>query len=310
MKEAIALAWESAGHTRPNPPVGAVVVKDGRIIGRGRHVRCGMAHAEVAALADCKANGYETAGATVYVTLEPCSRPGRVGACTDALIAAKVKKVVWACQDPNPVNRGRAAKALASCGVETEEGLLADEAADLIKPFAKFTTQKLPFVTVKIAMSLDGKICDNSGVSRWISSESSLAKTRHLRDVADVMLVGAETVRLDNPSLLAKDAPNNDLYRAVVTNSGNLPPNAQIFTDAAKDRTLVYKSTPLRDVMADLASRNFMHVVCEGGMNLARSLAAEGLVDEWIAVLCPIVIGNAPLAEAFRLPGEDVVAKF
>ena len=160
MRRAIAVAGRSAGHTRPNPPVGAVVVKNGRVIGEGRHRRCGGDHAEVAALKACKV---APKGATVYVTLEPCSKPGRVGACCDALVAAGVKRVVWACPDPNPVNRGKAARILRRAGIETVHGVCEDEASAVIRPFAKHVTTGLPYVTVKLAMSLDGKICDDWG---------------------------------------------------------------------------------------------------------------------------------------------------
>ena len=302
MRRAIALAWRSAGHTRPNPPVGAVVVKGGKVIGEGRHRRCGHDHAEAAALKACKGS---PAGATVYVTLEPCSKPGRVGACCDALIAAGVKRVVWACADPNPANRGKAARTLRRAGIATECGLCAEDAAPLIRPFAKHVTTGLPFVTVKLAMSLDGKICDDFGNARWISSERSRRFTGKMRESVDVVMVGAETVRKDNPSLLCHTRRNDDLWRAVVSRSGKLPRGAQLFTDAAKDRTLVFRDAA--EAVRELGRRGFMHVLCEGGLGLARSLAVAGLVDEWITVLAPIVIGNAQLASATRFPGVDTV---
>ena len=300
MRRAIALAWRSAGHTRPNPPVGAVVVKGGKIIGEGRHRRCGGDHAEVAALKACSSSPKD---ASVYVTLEPCSKPGRVGACCDALIAAGVKRVTWACADPNPTNRGKAARILRRAGIKTAHGLCADEAAALIRPFAKYVTTGLPFVTVKLAMSLDGKICDNSGSARWISSAQSRRITGKMREHVDAVMVGAETVRKDNPSLLCHTRRNDDLWRVVVSRSGKLPRDAQVFTDAAKDRTLVFRD--LAEAVRELGRRGFMHVLCEGGLGLARSLAAAGLVDEWISVLAPIVIGNAPLALATRFSGVD-----
>ncbi len=301
MLKAVELAKISLGHTRPNPSVGAVIVKDGEIIGEGRHVRCGMDHAEVAALKSC---GVSPEGATVYVTLEPCSKAGRVGACCDALIAAKVKRVVWACEDPNPKNRGLSEKVLRSAGIETQIGVEEDTAKELIRPFAKHVTTGMPYVTVKLAMSLDGKICDNTGSARWISSEASRKRTGMLREQVDVIMVGGETLRKDNPSLLSHGRENNDLWRVVISKSGNLPPGAQVFTDAAKDRTLVF-SDP-REALEELGRRGFMHVLCEGGFNLARSLAAEGLVDEWIGVIAPLVVGDGPLQDAMRFEGDDV----
>lgn len=305
MERAVALAWMSAGHTRPNPPVGAVVVKNGEIIGEGRHRRCGGDHAEVAALKDC---GESPRGATIFVTLEPCSKPGRVGACCDALVEAGVKRVVWACRDPNPKNAGRAARILRRAGIETSSGLCREEAARLIAPFAKHVATGLPFVTVKIAMSLDGKICDDSGVSRWISSGDSLKRTAKLRERVDAVMVGAGTVRADDPSLLCHTRRNDDLWRAVVSRSGDLPADARIFTDAARDRTLVYSSP--REALEDMGRRGFLHVLCEGGLGLARSLAAEGLADEWISIVAPVVIGSKPLAEAMRFKGGDVFKVF
>ena len=342
MVRALALAARSRGHTRPNPPVGAVVVKDGRILGEGRHVRCGKDHAEVAALRCVRRRGGETRGATVYVTLEPCSRPGRVGACCEALIAARVAKVVWAIPDPNPKNANRATRVLRRAGIKTEcwgrtrepaRRQCADAARRLIAPFAKHVATGLPFVTVKLAMSLDGKICDEHGEAKWISSAAARRETGRLREVVDVILVGAETVRRDNPSLLSHGRRNDDLFRAVATRSGRLPRASQIFTDAARDRTLVFQvgtgkgnppslklgrakrgmvvSVPdLKAMLQNLVDRGFLHVLCEGGLELARALAQEGLVDEWLTVLAPKVIGHGRLAAAVRIPEVSLLADF
>lgn len=308
MRRAWALAQRSCGHTRPNPPVGAVVVKDGRVVGEGRHRRCGGDHAEAAALKDAARRGADVRGATVYCTLEPCSKPGRVGACCDALIAAGVGRVEWACPDPNPANRGKAARRLGRVGIETacwarRPEPAARELADAIwtttlRPFAKHVTTGLPYVRVKLAMSLDGRICDEAGRSRWISGAASLRETATWRESADVVLVGAGTVRADNPSLLCHTRRNDDLWRAVVSRSGKLPKDAQLFTDAAKARTLVYRD-PVEAVV-DLGRRGFMSVLCEGGLGLARALSDAGLVDEWVTILCPLVIGGRSLAQARR----------
>lgn len=320
MRRALALAAHSCGHTRPNPPVGAVVVRGEEVVGEGRHVRCGAAHAEVAALRSSQKKG-GASGATVYVTLEPCSKPGRVGACCDALIAAKVAKVVWAIPDPNPRNANSAAKILHNAGIETEcWGRSSDqekqkcvkEAKRLIAPFSKHVRTGLPFLTVKLAMSLDGKICDDFGDARWVSSEKARKTTGCLREKVDVIMVGAETVRKDNPSLLSHGKKNDDLYRVVVTGSGRLPKKSQIFVDDAKDRTLVFRPDKrgLRGIMEDLGSKGFMHVLCEGGFRLARTLAEEGLVDEWITVLAPKVIGNNSIKVAKTIPQVSVIKDF
>ena len=309
MSAALDEAEKGVGHTRPNPPVGAVVVKNGRIIGRGYHTRCGEDHAEVAALKSCKVS---PKGATVYVTLEPCSKPGRVGACTDALIAAGVKRVEWLCSDPNPTNRHRAFKELRCEGIETEEwgntcpsilNPLYCRGVELLRPFAKVMKTGLPFLTVKLAMSLDGKICDNQGKAKWISDEEARKYTDEFRAEVDCILVGAETIRRDNPSLLCHTKDNPDLYRVVITRSGKLPKDAQIFTDEAKDRTIVLRlkeNETLRDAMKMLVAKGFHNVLCEGGLNLARGLADEGLVDRWMNVMCPIVIGSKPIEQALN----------
>ena len=312
MRRALALAARSCGHTRPNPPVGAVVVRDGEIVGEGRHVRCGADHAEAAALKSAAKRG-GAKGSTVFVTLEPCSKPGRVGACCDALVAAGVARVVWAVPDPNPKNAGRAARILRKAGIDAEcwgrsrdagKAACAEEAGRLIAPFAKHVTTGMPYVTVKLAMSLDGRICDASGDAKWVSSERARKMTGRLRERIDAIMVGAETVRSDNPSLLSHGRRNDDLYRVVVTASGRLPSKARIFTDEASGRTLVFRpdGRGLRGVLEDLGARGFMHVLCEGGLKLARSLAREGLVDEWITVLAPKVIGGDPIGSAAVVP--------
>ena len=354
LKRALELARRGEGHTRPNPPVGAVIVRNGKIIGEGWHKRCGGDHAEVAAIKSALKNGEAVSsplhgsgkdsasplrGATIYVTLEPCSKPGRVGACTDVIIAAGIKKVVYAVPDPNPKNRGKAKRALAKHGIVCERyktsqpSRLLDALNRLIAPFAKHVTTGLPYVTVKLAMSLDGKICDDYGNARWISSAKARKMTGALRERVDAIMVGAETVRKDNPSLLSHGKRNDDLIRVVITCSGRLPKNAQIFTDGAPNKTLVFKvgeaasrrfnkdgalstksgGTPLprykdlKDVLHQLGKAGVMHVLCEGGLKLAQSLAEAGLVDEWITVLAPKVIGSRRIGKSVSIPRAFVL---
>ena len=307
MARALALARRGCGHTRPNPPVGAVIVRGGEIVGEGYHRRAGTDHAEVAALKSARRRlgGAADAAlkkATLYVTLEPCSRPGRVGACTDAIAAAGVPHVVYAVPDPNPTNRGRAARVLARAGIRCErfrgDAEFLKTARRLIAPFAKHVTTGLPYVTVKIALSLDGRICDDGGQARWISSAQARARTGALRAEVDAILVGAETVRKDNPSLLCHQRRNDDLLRVVVSKSGNLPADAQVFTDG-RNPTLVFRDAV--EAIRELGRRGALHVLCEGGLTLATSLAEAGLVDEWLTVLSPCVIGSRPIGEALRL---------
>jgi diaminohydroxyphosphoribosylaminopyrimidine deaminase/5-amino-6-(5-phosphoribosylamino)uracil reductase len=242
-------------------------------------------------------------GAVLYVTLEPCSKPGRVGACTDAIAAAGISRVVYALPDPNPKNRGKAKRALAKAGIACErfkgDKEIARAAQALIAPFAKHVTTGRPFVTVKIAMSLDGKICDDWGHAKWISSAAARRATGRLREQVDAILVGAETVRKDNPSLLCHQKRNDDLIRVIVSKSGKLPKKAQVFTDGAPNQTLVFDDA--QKALAELGKMGVLHVLCEGGLNLATSLAEAGLVDEWITVLASKVIGHRRLGDATRI---------
>lgn len=302
MERALALARRGEGHTRPNPPVGAVVVANGRIVGEGWHRRAGGDHAEVAALKDAaRRSGPGRPGLTLYVTLEPCSRPGRVGACTDAIAASGVSRVVYACPDPNPANRGRAKRVLAKRGIACERmdaGLsVVGRCEELIRPFAKHVKTGLPYVTVKIAMSLDGRICDKRGDARWISSAGSRRFTGAMRERVDAIMVGAETVRRDDPSLLSHGRRNDDLIRVVVSRSGALPKRAKVLADGRND-TLVFDDA--RAAVSELGRRGVMHVLCEGGLRLASSLAEAGLVDEWVAVVAPAVIGSRGIGDALR----------
>ena len=235
------------------------------------------------------------------MTLEPCSKPGRVGACTDAIAAAGIKRVVYAIADPNPTNRGKAKRALAKHGIACElfkgDREVSSACRRLISDFRKHVLTGLPYVTVKLAMSMDGKICDNWGDSNWISCAASRDRTNELRSRVDAIMVGAETVRKDNPSLLARIHPNKDLIRVVISKSGKLPKKAQVFTDG-KNPTLVFDDA--KKALRDLGKMGVMSVLCEGGLKLATSLADAGLVDEWLTVMAPVVIGTRRIARATR----------
>lgn len=306
MLEALRLARRGIGKTSPNPPVGAVIVCGGKIVGRGWHKRAGGDHAEVAAIKDALRRGCgkdDFAKASMYVTLEPCSRPGRVGACTDAIAASGIRRVIYAATDPNPANKGRARKVLAkssvACSPWRGSKNVAAAAKELLRHFAKHATTGFPFLTVKIAMSLDGRICDRFGNAKWISSERMRATTGRMRETADAVMVGAETVRKDDPSLLSHGKPNPRLMRVVVSKSLSLPRNARIFNDEAKERTLVFKNPAA--ALRELGRMGALHVVCEGGMRLAVSLARQGFVDEWVAVVAPKIIGNGRIGDAISL---------
>ena len=314
MVEAINLARKGLGHTRPNPPVGAVIVRGEQIIGRGYHRRAGMPHAEVEAIKSAKV---PLKDATLFVTLEPCSKPGRVGACTDAIIAAGIKRVVYAVEDPNPVNRGRAKAVLKAAGIRCQKfesaynnmvgpyvtreymDQILQSAENLVVPFAKHIETGRPFVTVKIAMSLDGKTHDDFGNARWVSSEKAREITGRQRNCVDAIMVGGATIREDDPVLLPHEGINRDLIRVVISKSGNLPRDAKVFTEG-ENETLVFPDP--ETALDELGKRGLLHVVCEGGMKLATYLAQAGLVDEWYAVLSNKVIGSRPIGEAVEIP--------
>ncbi len=303
--EAFAEAKKGLGHTRPNPPVGAVIVKNGEIIGRGHHKKAGGDHAEVAAIKNAKRKGHDLKGASIFVTLEPCSKPGRVGACTDAIKSSGITEVYYGCEDPNPVNRGKAKAALK--GFASVEFVKDEHCENLIRAFKKHVTTGIPYVTVKMAMTLDGKTVDDFGSSNWITGDK-MRKERVgiLRDQVDVIMVGAETVRKDNPRLLSYSKKGNpDLVRCVISKSGKLPKDAKVFTEG-ENLTLVY-SDPIA-ALKDLGARGYMHVLCEGGMKLATYLALEGYVDEWISCIAPKVVGSGHLADAAIIPSFQVLA--
>src|SRR5687767_4528409 len=200
MREALRLAWRGYGLTSPNPMVGAVVVKGGKIIGRGWHRRAGLPHAEIEAL-----RGIEARGATLYVTLEPCCTHGRTPPCTDEIIAFGIKRVVVAAVDPNPAHRGKGLGILARAGIDLTRGVLEREAVELNAPFNHWIIHRTPLVTLKAAMSLDGKIATRAGESKWITGEKSRAHAMHLRQGADAILVGVKTIIADDPSLTVRE---------------------------------------------------------------------------------------------------------
>jgi diaminohydroxyphosphoribosylaminopyrimidine deaminase/5-amino-6-(5-phosphoribosylamino)uracil reductase len=201
MRLALTLARRGYGTTSPNPMVGAVLVKKGEIIGRGWHRRAGMPHAEIEALRAAQNGRENPRGATLYVTLEPCSTHGRTPACTDAIIAAGIRKAVIGATDPNPEHAGRAFELLRRAGIEVAHGILADDCAQLNEAFDHWIVHRMPFVTVKAAMTLDGKIATANGESKWITGEKARAIGMKLRQGADAVLVGINTVLADNPSL-------------------------------------------------------------------------------------------------------------
>jgi len=263
MRLALRLARRGFGRTSPNPMVGAVLTKRGQIIGEGWHCRAGQPHAEIEALRDAQAKGHSPRGATLYVTLEPCCTHGRTPPCTGAVIAAGISRVVVGAIDPNPAHAGRGLRLLQKTGIRVTQGLLVEEATALNEAFNHWIVHHTPFVTVKAAMTLDGKIATAVGESKWITGEKARAWGRSLRRGADAILVGINTILADDPSLTARGQrsaargqPGRCLRRIILDARARTPLDAQVVSDPAAGLTTVVvgKSAPANRV-ADLARR-------------------------------------------------------
>jgi diaminohydroxyphosphoribosylaminopyrimidine deaminase / 5-amino-6-(5-phosphoribosylamino)uracil reductase len=253
MRQALRLAERGYGSASPNPMVGAVLVKSGRVIGRGWHKEAGGPHAEIAALQDAEDRGTDPRGATLYVTLEPCSTHGRTPPCTDAIRAAGIRRLVAAATDPNPAHTGRAFGLLRRAGIDVIDGVLAEVATRLNEAFNHWIVHCTPFVTVKAAMSLDGKIATRTGESKWITSPASRGRAMKLRQGADAILVGVNTVLRDDPALTVRlPGVSKVLHRVVLDSRARTPLTSQMVTDEyAKFTTVVVgRDAPARQVAA------------------------------------------------------------
>lgn len=295
MQLAIDLAKKGEGRTSPNPIVGAVIVKNHRIIGMGYHKKAGMPHAEVNAL---KAAGKAARGAALYVNLEPCDHFGRTPPCTDAIIKSGIKKVIIGMKDPNPLNNGRGIKKLKNRGIKVITRILEKEAKSINKPYIKFITKKMPYITVKVAQSLDGKIAAKTGDSKWISSEDSRRYVHRLRAGADAVMVGANTVLKDDPELLSRVSVCRQPLRVIVDGRRRIPFSAKIFSNDQYPAILASsicggsKRTDLAALMKALAKRGIINIIVEGGGELIAGLIEKGMVDKLLIFIAPKVIGG------------------
>lgn len=317
MQQALQIAAYAAGRTSPNPLVGAVIVKDGRVVGQGWHRKAGTEHAEIHALRQA---GELAAGATIYVTLEPCSHYGRTGPCSKALIDAGIKRVVIAMLDPNPLVAGKGVAMLKAAGIEVETGLLQEQAERLNEVFLKWIMTKMPFAVMKTAMTLDGKIATAAGNSKWISNEVSRRRVHELRDVYDGILVGIGTVLADDPALttrLASQSGKNPL-RIVVDSRARTPLTAKVVTDgqaetliavtvaaeAAKVEALRQagvevlvvndgQQVDLKQLFCRLGERGICSIFVEGGALINYSLLKAGLIDKVYSFIAPKMVGGS-----------------
>ncbi len=332
MREAARLARTTRSLPYPNPWVGCVVVKDGRIVGRGTHQGAGKDHAEVEALRQA---GTLARGATLYINLEPCCHYGRTPPCTDAIRSAGVRRVVYALRDPNPLVRGRSHRLLRQLGLVVKSDICAREAAALNEVYLKFRATGLPFVTAKVATSLDGKIATRTGESKWITDAVARQRARMLRSESQAVLVGINTVLADNPHLGTRVAGRPEPWRVVVDSHLRIPLESQVVQsrkcivattgkaspkkkaqlESLGARVWVFKGrrVPLRPLLAKLAGEGIISVLVEGGSEVLGSFFDGSWVDRVYWFLAPIILGSersrpavagtgvARLAEARRL---------
>jgi diaminohydroxyphosphoribosylaminopyrimidine deaminase / 5-amino-6-(5-phosphoribosylamino)uracil reductase len=292
MREALKEAKKTEGQTSPNPAVGAVLVVDNRVVARGHHRGAGYEHAEIECLRNFGAD--VPVRATLYITLEPCSTVGLTGPCTDAILRAGIRKVVVGAVDVNPRHHGRGIKRLRDAGIKVREGVLAEDCARLNEAFNKWIVSQQPFVIAKCGMSLDGRLTRPSGESRWVTGPSARRHARRLRRRVDAILVGAETIRADNPRLTVR-GPRQP-WRVVLTRSGNLPRQARLFSDQWARRTLIYKGKSLRSVLKDLGKRSVTSVLIEGGGQVLGQALDARLIDKVQIYLGPILTGGPVIA--------------
>jgi diaminohydroxyphosphoribosylaminopyrimidine deaminase/5-amino-6-(5-phosphoribosylamino)uracil reductase len=295
MREALKEAKKAQGQTSPNPAVGAVLVVDNRIVARGHHRGAGHEHAEIECLRNFGAD--VPARATLYVTLEPCSTVGLTAPCTDAILRAGIRNVVVGAVDVNPRHHGRGIRRLRDAGINVREGVLAQDCAYLNEAFNKWIVSQQPFVIAKCGMSLDGRLTRPHGESRWITGPSARRHARQLRGRVDAILVGAETVRADNPRLTVRGVRGaRQPWRVVLTRSGNLPRRARLFSDQWVRQTLIYKGKPLMAVLKDLGKRSVTSVLIEGGGQLLGQALDARLIDKVQIYLGPILTGGPVIA--------------
>lgn len=296
MKLALEQARKGIGRTAPNPPVGAVIVKDDVLLGQGWHRAAGQPHAEREALA--AAAGKDVRGATIYVTLEPCSTHGRTPPCTAGIIEAGITRVAYACVDRNPDHAGKADALLAAAGIDVVSGVCRDEAEKLLRPFFKVRETGLPWVIWKSAMSLDGRITRPPGEGQWLTGELARADVQQFRSTVDAILTSGETVRRDKPALTIREPEllegRVQPWRVVATDKPEtMPADAPLFSDEWKERTLIRPRHDLEETLRGLVrEQGVLTVMVEAGGVFSAALFEAGLVDEVVVYHAPMLCGG------------------
>lgn len=331
MRMALELARKGKGWTTPNPLVGAVIVKGGRIIGQGYHQKYGQPHAEVNAIASAKE---DVTGATLYVTLEPCSHFGKTPPCSDLLIDKNIKRVVVGTLDPNPLVAGKGIERLRNNGIEVVTGVLEEESQKLNEIFIKYIVTKEPFVVMKNAMSLDGKIATVTGESQWISGESSRKQVHSLRHELAGIMVGIETIIKDDPQLTSRTLNSRNPIRIVVDSQLRIPIASKVLTQQDKAKTIVATTkrannekldtlkqmgievivikvkcerVDLRELMKVIGAKGIDSILLEGGANLNFSALEEGIVDKIQSYIAPKIIGGKEAKTAVEGAGIQLL---
>lgn len=312
LKIALELAKRGRGQTSPNPMVGAVIVKNGQIVGQGYHRRAGSPHAEVMAIKEARGLAK---GATLFVNLEPCCHYGRTDPCTDAIISAGISRAIFCMKDPNPKVNGKGASILRRAGITVDMGILKNEAMRLNEAYIKFIETGLPFVILKTAQSLDGRIATASGDSRWISCPASREFAHSLRASADAVAVGAGAVRADDPQLTVRLVKGKNPYRIIISRHPDFPPRINLFARNGDAKTILATSTTslkkievknlifwhikknkdglsLLDFLRKAGAFGIQTLLVEGGGRLATSFLSQGLVDRLYLVIAPMIIGK------------------
>lgn len=330
MKLAIELAKKRKGYTHPNPTVGAIIVKDGKVIGQGFHEKAGLPHAEREAIKDAKSKGFDIKDSTMYVTLEPCCHHGKTPPCTEAIIEEGIKRVVVATVDPNPLVAGKGIKTIREKGVEVKVGVLENQAKELNEDFFVYITKKRPFVHIKIAQTLDGKIATKTGSSKWITSEKSRKYTHKLRAQSTAIMVGKNTVLKDNPFLTVRGIKTErQPYRIILDKNLQIPleynvfnPDTKVFVIASQQAnsskfsglnhiTLIklplYEGRfSLKEILDALYKEGIVHLFIEGGRDLCSQFIRENLWDMMSLFIAPKMIGEDGISVVGSLGVEEI----
>jgi diaminohydroxyphosphoribosylaminopyrimidine deaminase/5-amino-6-(5-phosphoribosylamino)uracil reductase len=333
MRKALALAKKGYGDTSPNPMVGAVLVRNGKLIGKGYHHAAGLPHAEIEALNDALRRGERVKGSDLYVTLEPCSSYGRTPPCTDAIIAAGIKRAFVATTDPNPAHRGGGLEILRKAGIKVTDGILAEEAMRLNEAFNHWVVHRRPFVTAKCAMTMDGKIATAEGESKWITGEKARAEAMRLRREADAILVGVNTVVFDDPSLTIRPTRERPIHRLILDPRGRVPLDAKLLNDDKPTTVIMSERTPkkrqdsitnrvaimllnesdagldLPSLLNQLGDREITSLLVDGGGETLWTFFKQELVQRAVFFYAPKVLGGRDARKAVGGDGFSVAAE-